>query len=76
MSVKIREIFLFQRIAEKCLMPLYLHSRIFGSVVQLVRMPPCHGGGRGFESRPVRQEAKAVENPMAFFIFILFKTSF
>ncbi len=28
-----------------------------GSVVQLVRMPPCHGGGRGFESRPVRKEA-------------------
>ena len=25
-----------------------------GSVVQLVRMPPCHGGGRGFESRPDR----------------------
>ena len=24
-------------------------------VVQLVRMPPCHGGGRGFESRPDRE---------------------
>ena len=22
----------------------------YGLVVQLVRMPPCHGGGRGFES--------------------------
>ena len=29
-----------------------------GSVVQLVRMPPCHGGGRGFESRPVRKRGK------------------
>ncbi len=27
-----------------------------GPVVQLVRMPPCHGGGRGFESRPVRKQ--------------------
>ena len=26
-----------------------------GPVVQLVRMPPCHGGGRGFESHPGRQ---------------------
>ena len=30
----------------------------YGSVVQLVRMPPCHGGGRGFESRPVRKKRK------------------
>ncbi len=25
-----------------------------GLVVQLVRMLPCHGRGRGFESRPAR----------------------
>ena len=26
----------------------------FGLVAQLVRAPPCHGGGRGFESHPGR----------------------
>lgn len=29
-----------------------------GLVVQLVRMPPRHGGGRGFESHPVRTDGK------------------
>ena len=28
----------------------------FGPVAQLVRAPPCHGGGRGFESHPGRLE--------------------
>ena len=27
---------------------------LIGPVVQLVRMPPCHGGGRGFESHSGR----------------------
>ena len=29
----------------------------YGPVAQLVRAPPCHGGGRGFESHPGRQKA-------------------
>ena len=33
-------------------------SGIEGSVVQLVRMLPCHGRGRGFESRPLRNQQK------------------
>ena len=27
---------------------------MYGLVAQLVRAPPCHGGGRGFESHPGR----------------------
>ena len=32
-------------------------STEFGPVVQLVRTPPCHGGGHEFESRSDRQNA-------------------
>ena len=30
---------------------------LYGPVVQLVRMPACHAGGRGFEPHPDRQLA-------------------
>ena len=45
-----------------------------GSVVQLVRMPPCHGGGRGFESRPVRKSFTYMVRLlffMAYFVYII-----
>ena len=34
----------------------------FGPVAQLVRAPPCHGGGRGFESHPGRLKRTLRDN--------------
>jgi hypothetical protein len=49
--------YFFQETFAETKKALFLHPELLkGSVVQLVRMPPCHGGGRGFESRPVRKK--------------------
>ena len=68
-AVKIMQPFLIKDLFKKLLSPYLCNPEteklpeVLGSVVQLVRMPPCHGGGRGFESRPVR---KNEHNPLIF----------
>ncbi len=51
-------------------LPLHRNSEEHGVVVQLVRIPACHAGGRGFESRPYRKSCKIPEsNDSGIFLF-------
>ncbi len=40
----------------------YSAHQVCGPVVQLVRMPACHAGGRGFEPHPDRQYASVAQS--------------
>jgi hypothetical protein len=48
---------------------LVIKSYYRGPVVQLVRMPACHAGGRGFESRPVRHIKKVTSKGWPFLFY-------
>ena len=39
-----------------------IKQTLCGSVVQLVRTPACHAGGRGFEPHPNRQFASVAQS--------------
>ena len=46
---------------------LHLQTKQNGVVVQLVRIPACHAGGREFESRPYRKNKRTTS--VVLFVF-------
>src|SRR5690554_5290532 len=54
--------------------PLTTHHR--GAVVQSVRIPACHAGGRGFESRPLRHFFSLLLWFLSLLIFLLLFSKF
>ncbi len=56
----------------RCIVPI--GAVYYGSVVQLVRMPPCHGGGQGFESPSSRHVeptvAVSLRQSVRFYAFV------
>ncbi len=58
---------MFVQLKMRCIFAL---AKRHGLVVQLVRIPACHAGGRGFESRPDRKSKdKPFKQLRGFFFF-------
>ena len=53
---------------KKCSYLCHAEKNKHGVVVQLVRIPACHAGGREFESRPYREKERISNDILSFFV--------